>query len=160
MKKNRGFTLIELLIVLVILALVTGLSVFAMDIFKSASNLEHTSQALSSRLRLAQMEALFEQEAFGLALDEEGYQFYRKSASGESWEPIHDDSLFKAQVFPSNTQLSLTVNGKLQTLGQHEPQLILQNGQLVPFSLSFQDKDNKVYEVSLNDQGEIEWTTR
>jgi len=157
-RNSKGFTLVELLVVLLVLSLVTGLALFSMGVFKSSHNLENTTQALSSRLRLAQMEALFEQQALGIAVDEKGYRFYRKNSSDADWELISDDSLFKSQAFPSNTQLTLTINGKAQSLSQDKPQLILLQGDLTPFSLSFNDKENHAYEISLNSQGEIVWT--
>jgi general secretion pathway protein H len=158
LKSSKGFTLVELLVVLLVLSLVAGVAVFSMGVFKSSHNLENTTQGLSSRLRLAQMEALFEQQALGIAVDERGYKFYRKNTAEGDWELISDDSLFKAQAFPNHTQLQLTVNGKVQSLSQDEPQLVLLQGELVPFSISFQDNNNHLYEISLNSEGEIVWT--
>jgi general secretion pathway protein H len=157
-RSSKGFTLVELLVVLLVLSLVAGVAVFSMDVFKSSHNLENTTQALSSRLRLAQTEALFEQQALGIAVDERGYKFYRKNSSDQEWELIVNDSLFKSQAFPSNTQLKLTVNGQDQSLSQDKPQLIMLQGELTPFSFSFNDKNNHAYEISLNTEGEIVWT--
>jgi general secretion pathway protein H len=158
MHKANGFTLIELLVVLLVLSLVASMAVFSMGIFKDSHNLENSTQALSSRLRLAQLEALFEQEALGIALDERGYRFYRKDPLGSHWELIQNDSFFRAEDFPRDTTLSLIINGQAQSLGQTSPQLVLQQGAVAPFALSFHDKDNHGYEIHLNEEGEIEWT--
>lgn len=158
MRHSKAFTLVELLVVLLVLSLVAGVAVFSMGIYKDTHNLENSTQALSSRLRLAQMEALFEQEAIGIALDERGYRFYRKDLAESRWELIKDDSFFRPESFPSHTQLSLIINGEVQAPGQGTPQLILQQGSVLPFALSFHDKDNHGYEIHLNEEGEIEWT--
>lgn len=158
MFRSRAFTLIELLVVLFVLSLIVGVAVFSMGVFQSSHDLENTTQALSSRLKLAQMEATFEQDALGIAVDQSGYRFFRKNSPQEEWTVISDDSLFKSQNFPHNTVLKLTINGKEQPLGQGLPQLVLQQGDLSPFSLTFKDEDDRAYEISLNAQGEIVWT--
>lgn len=157
MSRSKGFTLIELLVVLFVLSLVAGVTVFSMGVFQSSHDLENTTQALSSRLRLAQMEATFDQEAVGIAVDETGYRFYRKNPQFDKWELITDDTLFKSQSFPDKTDLQFMVAGKIQSLTQAEPQLILQQGDVAPFSLTFKE-GKQAYEISLNPQGEIVWT--
>jgi general secretion pathway protein H len=158
MSRPQGFTLIELLVVLFVLSLVGSVAVFSMDIFKSSQDLENTTQALNSRLRLAQMEAIFDQDVLGVAVDESGYRFFRKTSPSDPWQLISDDSLFKSRSFPNHTELKLTINGKVQPLDQNNPQLILQQGDMTPFSLIFKDGDNHSYEISLNSAGEIVWT--
>jgi hypothetical protein len=138
--------------------LVGSVAVFSMGIFRSSHDLENTTQVLHSRLRLAQMEAIFDQDALGIAMDESGYRFFRKTSPLEPWQLISDDSLFKAQSFPNHTELKLIVDGKVQPLNQSNPQLILQQGEIPPFLLIFKDEDNQSYEISLNPEGEIVWT--
>jgi general secretion pathway protein H len=158
MSRSRGFTLIELLVVLFVLSLVASIAVFSMSVFQSSHDLENTTQALSSRLSLAQMEAIFDQNSLGIAIDESGYQFFRKASPAKNWQLILNDSLFKSQSFPDHTEVTMTVNGKSQTLTRNVPQLILQQGDLAPFSLIFKNDDHQAYEISLNPQGEIVWT--
>lgn len=153
----KGFTLIELLVVLLVLSLVMTVAVFSIGVFESSHNLENTTQALRSRLHLAQMEATYEQDALGIALDEHGYRFFRKDST-LGWKLISDDSFFKPQDFPDNTVLKLTINGQLQSLDQTIPQIILQQGELAPFSLTFKDSNNKAYEITLDGQGEVVWS--
>lgn len=156
--RQSGFTLIELLVVLFVLSLVVGIAMFSMGVFKSSHNLENTTQALSSRLRLAQMEALFEQEAVGVSVNEQGYQFYRKLSPDSDWILITDDSLFKSQQFPHNTKFHLSINGQEQPAKSGIPQLILQQGLLSPFEMVFEDEHHRAFEIGVNEQGEIVWT--
>lgn len=158
MRQSRGFTLVELLVVLFVISLIIGMALFSMGVFKSSHNLENTTQALSSRLHLAQMEALFEQESLGVAIDENGYQFYRKQSPDTAWELITDDSLFKPQDFPDHTKMELTINGKAQESSTGVPQLIVQQGLLSPFEITFQDDENHSFQIGLSEQGEVVWT--
>lgn len=158
MLRFKAFTLIELMVVIFVISLILGMATFSMGVFQTSHDLENTTQALSSRLRLAAMEATFDQEALGMAVDESGYRFYRKDAQTHDWVLITDDSLFKAQAFPAGTDLSLTIDGVVQNLSQTLPQLVLKQGEIHPFSLKFKDKEARVFEISLNAQGEIVWT--
>lgn len=157
MKARRGFTLIEMLMVLFIIGLITGFALFSMNIFKSGNDLESTTQTLTARLRLAQMEAIFEQERMGVAIDQTGYRFYRFDKERQNWILLDDDNLFKHQNLPKKVNLSVTVNEAKQPLSRTLPQIILEQGQASRFTLLFSDEKNNTFTVSSNERGEIVW---
>lgn len=156
-RKQVGFTLIEILMVVFIIGLVLGLAFFTMGVFKPDQKLEHVAQRLTSQLRMAKLEAVFEQSQLGFAIDEQGYRFYKRQSPLKKWELIDNDSLFKAQALPKQTRLELATEGASSALGQTTPQVILSSGKLPVFEITLHDAHNHHYHVVSNEQGEILW---
>lgn len=72
-QRQKGFTLIEIMVVVVIIAIIAGLSFFALN---QATDRRYTSQAADFQVWLQQLSdmAMLEGSAYGIKLTETGYQ--------------------------------------------------------------------------------------
>lgn len=138
-------------------AVVLGVAINAITLLRKDLDLENTTQQLSSRLRLAQQEAQFEQAEYAFGVESFGYVFYKRDAIDEAWQRITNDTLFPQQKLPHYKDLQITVDGKLAQLEQGEPQIILHPDYAQTFSLQFIDDHDREYTISANENGEITW---
>lgn len=155
--KNKGFTLIELLVVIFVIGLVATLTTFAMGGFGQDKKLEHTMKLLVNRLRLAHMEAVFEQEHVGVAIDDQGYRFYRRDNERSPWKVITDESALLSDLLPKHKALQVRVLGQSLQLSQNTPQVIITQHEIRPFEIQVVDLDQTEFLIKSNDQGDIVW---
>lgn len=76
MRQQRGFTLIELLIVVVIVAILAGLASLALP-NKTGQQWKSRLEQLTSTLNFTQEEALSRGTPLWVAIDQNGWRFYR-----------------------------------------------------------------------------------
>lgn len=155
--KHQGFTLIELLVVIFVIALVAGMTTFAMGTFGQDKQLEHTLKVLVNRLRLAHMEAVFEQEHLGVAIDDQGYRFYRRDNERDPWKVIADESALLSDLIPKHKDLKVKVLGQSLQLSQNTPQVIMTQHEIRPFEIQVVDLDQREFLIKSNEQGDIVW---
>lgn len=100
-----GFTLLEVMLVLIIIGIVTGMAVLALDSGVSEPPVEAEGQRLAALLQLHRETAILRREQRGLRVSSDGYQFmsYR---DGE-WQPLENGSLVNYRKLPEELQLRL-----------------------------------------------------
>lgn len=155
--ESRGFTLIELLIVIVLIGVMSGMAVLAMGQADGGAKLRQEAERLSRLLELAEQEATLRGEAVGVELYAGGYRFLQSDGLG--WQ-VATDVLFQARQLPATMQLTLTLNGKTESLAlkpdfQPRPQLVFTpDGEGEEFKIAIGDAANSGrYWVGSGDNG-------
>lgn len=136
-----GFTLIEVLVVMLIIGVIITLT--TLTVGDSQAPLKREAQRLAALLALAQEEAVFQAQEWGLSVHPERYQFYLWQQQG--WQMVQNDDLFRARTMPQGVHMELQLDGHTLSLdepeGQQGPQiLILSSGECTPFELTFTDE--------------------
>lgn len=157
MRAARGFTLIEIMVAIFVIALLGGITVFVMGGFQKEPPLENAMKQLVTRLRMARMEAVFEQEDLGLAIDDRGYRFYRRADENSPWQVIADESVFESDVLPKHQALQLWVDGQAIQLSQTTPQVVLSPNIAKKFAIEMIGPDQKTFMIESDDKGDIAW---
>lgn len=156
MKKN-GFTLIEIIVVIFVIGLVSSLAMFAIGGFGQKHQLENSMKQLVTRLKMAHMEAVFEQEHLGVAIDDRGYRFYRRLNERHPWQVISDESTFESDVFPKHQTLQVLIEGQSIQLSQNTPQIVLTQHDSKPFEIQVMGQDQKTFMIKSDHNGDIVW---
>ncbi|MCC7325997.1 MAG: prepilin-type N-terminal cleavage/methylation domain-containing protein [Burkholderiales bacterium] len=125
-----GFTLVEILVVLVILAIGSGVAIVAYD----ASDRDRASReahrfagAIEHAAALAQVRA----ETLGVSADGRAWRFWRRPAGGDQWLPLSDDDVLSPHTLPAAMTLTPSTYGAvaldlraivpLRPTGRNEP---------------------------------------
>ena len=129
--RMTGFTLLEVMIVVVIIAIVMAIAVMSFGDFGRARNAKITLQQLSHTVGVARQQAMLQQRALGLVINEQGYWFYRyvplPKAKQRHWQPLPNDRLSQPQAFHGRYQIKVQKDNRI---------IVLQpDGTLTPFTL-------------------------
>ncbi len=147
MFKPRGFTLIELLIVLVLIAVITGMAMLSMGIADPRDQQKLESERLLKLLELATQEAIVRSEMIGVEFSKQGYRFV--SLNQQKWQVEESDIIFKPREIKPILTLALTKNTSridLPLLSNFnlKPQIIISPaGDIEPFELSVALQNSK-----------------
>jgi general secretion pathway protein H len=93
-KTVSGFTLIEVLVIIVIIGSLAGLAVFSIGNKPQKDQLEHESMRLQSSLRWILDEALFQNNEWGIRIEQNRYSFYQSNPKTKEWikvDEVKDD---------------------------------------------------------------------
>lgn len=140
---QQGFTLLELLIVLVIIGVV--IAAVALSIHNSGSSQQSRSAAniFRARVMYAEQNAIIQSTTIGLAISQQGYQFYRLQNKPPTeviyWQKA-DDNALRYQSWPSTMNLSLRLpdnpNALIPNQLPQQPMIIFNpSGGVTPFTL-------------------------
>lgn len=160
MSRMTGFTLIELCVVIFVIALVAGLTTFALGGFQGRTDFEHAVEKLAHQLRVAQAEAVFEQAHMGLAVDEQGYQFYRRPHERADWQVIEGNSAFHSGQMPSMHRLQVKVSGQSLHLSQDSPQIVITPHEIRDFELHMVDLYDHEFIIQSDAGSQIKWAVK
>lgn len=140
---SKGFTLLELLIVLVIMGVV--IAAVALSMRNSGSSQESRSAAniFRARVSYAQQLALIQSTTIGLAISQQGYQFYQLHSKPPAQVVYWQKSTQRAlnfQAWPKAMDLSLQLPNQPNTLIPNElpnqPMIVFNpSGGVTPFTL-------------------------
>lgn len=142
-RDHTGFTLLELLIVLVIIGVV--IAAVALSIHNSGSSQESRSAAniFRSRAMYAEQNAIIQSTTIGLAISQDGYQFYRlqnKAPSEAIYWQKSDVEALRYQAWPTSMTLNLSLpdspNALIPNQLPEQPMIVFNpSGGVTPFTL-------------------------
>lgn len=138
-RRQRGFTLLEVLVVLVIISVIIGFAVLAIDTGPEEQRRE--GDRIASLLELASEEAVMNGREYRVVLRRHGYSF--ELLRDGKWQTAEDD-LFRPRQLPSGLSLQLFLENREVALNDEEaPEtaesgglLILSSGEITPFELT------------------------
>ncbi len=122
-RKERGFTLIEILVVVVIIAIISGVALMSMNLIGDDRELDTERKRLATLIELAQDEAVMQGREFGLELMASTYRFVEFDPFDSRWSEVQDDDLFRMRQLPEGMEFELYVEDKLILL-ENDPKLI------------------------------------
>lgn len=141
MRCQRAFTLVEILVVIVISAILAGVTLLSMRDAGSAELLAGDINRLAALLRHNCRDALVYGQHLGIGVTDRGYAVYRHDGTG--WKNIEAESaLFRQRGWSNDWHLQLSFQGQDSTIthSTDTPQLIcLGSGELLPFRFSLSD---------------------
>lgn len=109
---NRGFTLIEILVVVIIIAIISGVALMSMNLIGDDRELDTERKRLATLIELVQDEAVMQGREFGLELMESTYRFVEFDPFESRWTEIQDDDLFRLRQMPEGIEFELYVEDK------------------------------------------------
>ena len=157
MRRARGFTLIEVLVVLVIVAVMAGLLVFAFN-DSPQRRLQREANDLAMLLNAVVEEAVMRGVELGVIVDENGYRFVMFNPETKQWQAAVERGLAEHK-FPERYVIDFALDGaeidqqaieraKLFAQKSESEQLrplilILSSGEVTPFTLTLGLADDK-----------------
>lgn len=167
--KSRGFTLIELLIVILIISIAATFAVLATGDFGRSRAIKADAEQFVMLVKLAKERAILQPEVIGIAVNEQGYQFYRyhlnPNTATAKWLAIKDNSVFRQRKFTKNTRIQLqlksqTSSQSFNTFGVNPQIIITVTGQITPFNLIMGDSSQaNLYKILVTPSGTIKLLT-
>lgn len=111
-RQQRGFTLIEILVVVIIIAIISGVALMSMNLIGDDRELDTERKRLATLIELAQDESVMQGREFGLELMQSTYRFVEFDPFESRWSEILDDDLFRLRQMPEGIELELYVEDK------------------------------------------------
>lgn len=156
-RRTRGFSLVEILVVVLIIALMTGVAVLSLSL-NSTHPVRDRAEHLAQLLRLAGEEASMQGENLALGFWQRGWHFYVLRA-GTAWQPLDGDELLKSETLPEGYALTLILQGQqvqLEAQDKTKPQVfLLASGEMEPFELVMSGAGYHSERITGNAIGEV-----
>lgn len=154
MPRQQGFTLLEIMVVVLIIAVMAGISILAIrqaegrTLQGQAERLQIWLQALADR-------SILEQNAYGVRLQENSVQafvYYQRY-----WYPVRDPEPFS---LPETVQLQMAGQAPEPVEENNEllPSLVFSQGNMIPANaMTLTDNSSRHYQLAWDDElGEIQ----
>lgn len=122
-RHERAFTLIEILVVVIIIAIISGVALMSMNLIGDDRELDTERKRLATLIELAQDEAVMQGREFGLELMTSTYRFVEFDPFEFRWSEVRDDELFRVRQLPEGMEFELYVEDKRIFL-ENDPKLI------------------------------------
>lgn len=155
--RARGFSLVEILVVVLIIALMTGVAVLSLSL-SSAHPVRDRAEQFAQLLRVASEEASMQGENLALGFWTRGWRFY-VLRGGMAWQPLNGDELLRPVTLPEDYALTLSLQGQqvqLEREDKTKPQVfLLASGEMEPFELLISAKGHASERVTGNAIGEV-----
>ena len=145
--RRRGFTLLEILVVVVIIGVLAGAVVLAVD-SGSARQLERESNRFSALLQQACEQAELGGRDIGVLMLDTGYGFANQVDG--FWKPQPSDGVLRERIWIGGLRSEMTRDGRRIAFNDAEsrelvPQMICySSGELTPFVLSLKLGEDEV----------------
>lgn len=150
-----GFTLIEIMVVLLIIGVILGVAIPALNTGSEEDRLNKETLRLSALIDLASQESILNARAIGIRTEEQQYQFFVLDLDNEKWKVL-DDKILSEHKLPEDIELELFLEGfnapePIDTEEQQTvPQImVLPSGEFTPFTINFRSRNTETY-FSLN----------
>jgi len=162
-----GFTLLELLIVLVIMGVVIAAVTLSIENSHHGQRARSATNILRARMVFAEQQAIVQATTIGLAISQQGYQFYRLTDQLKSitstWEAIKQEQVLKFHSWEGDFDISLSLPQQPNALVPNnlpdQPMIVFTpSGSVTPFTLRLNGfmiiaKRNGEITVGTNDAG-------
>ncbi len=143
-RAQRAFTLVEILIVIVIIGTMASLAVLSIGGGDRSLQLEQEARRVHAVMRMAAEKAIFEGEEIGFVLSRDQYHFVRFEPATGAWQELATRE-YRGHPLPVGFDFELEVDGDAPQLGATsaaQPSvLFLSSGEVTPFLLAVQDRD-------------------
>jgi general secretion pathway protein H len=136
-----GFTLIEILVVVVIVAIISGIAIANLPRFARTGDLESESRRIAAVIDLVRQEAILQSMEYGLAPTQGGYQFLMFDDAKQQWS-IQKTAPLQPRTLATGISLSIQVEDSEVKLNlssdeaESPPILLLSSGETTPFKLT------------------------
>ena len=104
-RDGRGFTLLEVLVVVVIVAIASGIVIANLD-GDDRGRAEREAKRLAGALEHAAALAQWKGETLGVSADGATYRFWRRRG-GDPWEAVDDDAVLAPRALPADFSIAL-----------------------------------------------------
>lgn len=142
----RGFTLIEILVVVVIVAILSGVVLANLPSFARSADLDEEAGRLQALLSLARTESQLQAQEMGFGVVADGYEFFAFDDISQQWQRIEQRPL-APRTLPDDVSLSLRIeatdlalpapNDAASDAERRVPTvLLLSSGETTPFELT------------------------
>lgn len=111
-RNSRGFTLIEILVVVIIIAIISGVALMSMNLIGDDRELDTERKRLATLIEVAQDEAMMQGRELGLELMTSTYRFVEFDPFSFQWSEIQGDELFRLRQLPEGMEFDLYVEDK------------------------------------------------
>ncbi len=145
-KTKQGFTLLELLIVLVIISIVVAATALTLGTRSHDQTWRSDANILRSQIQLAQQQAIFTNQTYGLAISNKAYAFmlYQEVDNKYQWQTITQQAGLRSKQWIDTDSVNLQMNNNTISLDADDssptPQIIFYpSGQISPFILRLND---------------------
>lgn len=141
---SKGFTLIEILIVVVIIGVVIAAVALSINNSDRGQAAKTATNLLRARMLFAQERALIKSSTIGLAISQQGYQFYTYENTPPQevmyWQKITDPKALAYQTWPKSFTLNLSLpniaNAAIPNQLPQQPMIVFNpGGGTTPFTL-------------------------
>lgn len=142
-----GFSLLELLVVIVILAIMVGMTVLSLGTLRAEDPAETEARRLNALMGLLAEEALIQGRDFGLEFFADGYRFLAWDPDSGLWSVVDDEAALRRRTLPDGLRVALAVEGREVVIDAAErrrdrrqdeilPHVgVFSSGELTPFEL-------------------------
>lgn len=142
-----GFSLLELLVVIVILAIMVGMTVLSLGALRAEDPAETEARRLNALMGLLAEEALIQGRDFGLEFFEDGYRFLAWDPDSALWSVVEDEAALRRRTLPDGLRVALAVEGREVVIDAAEQRRdrrqdeilphvgVFSSGELTPFEL-------------------------
>lgn len=154
-KLSAGFTLIEVMVVVVIMSIMIGTVALT---FPNSNNdlLKEDADRFIALVSLAQDEAILQSRSLAIAIDDEGYSFFRRE--DKQWSPFQEEP-FKARKLSGLVTSELYLEGisiKLKASQKTKAQIVIYpSGEVTPFTYSFGYKNKSNVTIAFDGGGDV-----
>lgn len=165
-KQHHGFTLIEVLVVLIIIAVITGIAATSFGHFGENRREKIIVQQFARTIEVAQQQALLTPSILGLSITDRGYQFFQYeillNSKRAEWMPLRDDMLSNKTAFEKTFAVRVTQiahyslsekSGQNRQTQENDPRIVFSpSGYVTPFALTLKGKQ-ETFVLRVNNNG-------
>ncbi len=150
----NGFTLIEVLVVIVIIAIVSGVALLTFS-HDRQRDCVRVADSISHLLSLAETDAIFHSTTFGLVISSNGFEMLQYREGDASWKAL-PNRYYHFHRLGSDIQLTLYIDNKKVSLGGAPSIIISSDGSVTPFVLGIGLSDElPSYQLKMDSHHEI-----
>lgn len=157
----RGFSLIEILVVIVIIAIVSGIALLSLGLLGDDRELDTEARRLASLVEVVQDEAVMQGRDFGMEFMTDSYRFVEYDPYGSRWVELFGDELMRLRRLPEDVEFDLYLEGQRVQLEYEpadieetdtEPVVSSANNDYLPHVLIFSSGDVTPFELRITRQ--------